>query len=59
MAPGRKVLEDCGIRFEVEPEHVSTLLTYVEDLRDLLLNFRQIIPTSEVSAMGFSLEKRT
>ena len=48
MTPSLSVLEDKGIEIEEDPTDIKSLPPYAEDLRQLLLNFKEIVPFSEV-----------
>ena len=48
MVPPRELLEEIGIEFEEDPNDITELPPYVNDLRELLLNFNEIIPLGRV-----------
>ena len=48
MVPSLPTLRNNGIEIEEDPRHITPLPPYAEDLRQLLLNFREIVPLNRV-----------
>ena len=48
MAPSSSTLEKTGIKIETNPSDITALSPCAEELRQLLLNFTEIVPHSQV-----------
>ena len=48
MVPSLSTLKNKGIKIEEHPSDITQLPPYVNDLRKLLLNFKEIVPINRV-----------
>ena len=48
MVPSLSTLEEKGIEIEEDPSDITELPPYANDLRELLLNFKEIVPINRV-----------
>ena len=48
MIPTLSILNNNSIEIEEDPRNITPLPSYAEDLRQLLLNFKEIVPLNKV-----------